>query len=233
MSSINGMVSQVAKIMFGVPGVSALMKKMKKHPLMLVALVVIVMYLGYRPSDIVDTAADLVQDGTDVAADVVHGGVDLAKGVADAAVDTAANVVGAVEDATIGGSVGSRKPGMYGENGHGIFQGDSRSRGGRKMIFDGILAPASGIWRGSRKALKQHGGLYGSPEMMGTCADGASFGSGDRQQCMFLNLPVSHSVRPHPLVSSGEVQSHYDGQTGIGPMRSSGFYAAPISTCQM
>lgn len=209
------MISQISKTMFGVPGmsgISGIIKKMKKHPLILVAIVVFLMYMGYRPSDVVDTAADLVQDGTDVAADVVHGGVDLAKGLADAAVDTAANVVGAVEDAAVGGSVGSRKAGMLGGKGHGIYMG-SRS--------------------GSRKALQQHGGLYGSPDMMGTCADGSSFGSGDRHQCLFKNIPASESVRPHPLVTSGELEQHYDGQTGIGPMRSSGFYAAPISTCQM
>ena len=226
------MISQVTKTMFGVPGmtgISSIIKKMKKHPLILVAIVVFLMYLGYRPSDVVDTAADLVQDGTDVAADVVHGGVDLAKGLADAAVDTAANVVGAVEDAAVGESVGSRKRSMYSAGKLPNHLGPEL--GSRKA---GMLGGDHGIYKGgSRKALQQHGGLYGSPDLMGTCADGSSFGSGDRHQCLFKNIPASESVRPHPLVTSGELEQHYDGQTGIGPMRSSGFYAAPISTCQI
>ena len=75
----------------------------------------------------------------------------------------------------------------------------------------------------SRKALSMPsgGGLYGSSaDVMSACG---GFGT-DRYQCSTMNLPVSHSVRPHPLVSSKEIDTHYDGRTGLGPIMSSAFY---------
>ena len=76
---------------------------------------------------------------------------------------------------------------------------------------------------GTRKALSMPsgGGLYGSSaDVMSACG---GFGT-DRYQCSTMNLPVSHSVRPHPLVSSKEIDTHYDGRTGLGPIMSSAFY---------
>ena len=179
-----------------IPGVSTLVSKMKKHPLLAVIAIVILINMGITPSAIADTATDLIHDTTDVADNVVQTGASLGKAAVDTAADMAADTVATAEEAvasTVGGGMGM---------------------GSRK----------SNKYHGQRKAAVRVGGkgLYGESRES-DCMGQPDFGA-DRLQCGHLNLPVSHSVRPHPLVQTGQIDSHYDGSTGVGSLISSAFH---------
>lgn len=208
----------LSKMVGKVPGMlSKVIKKVmmaaKKHPWILLLLLVVMMAMGKRPSDLLSDASSLFQGTTSLAADAAHMGVDAAKDLTDVAADAAVGLADEVED--VAGSLvhsASRKKqiqSMGGEYQPGIMK--IMKRGNRKNIV------------GGRKALSMPsgGGLYGSSaDVMSACG---GFGT-DRYQCSTMNLPVSHSVRPHPLVSSKEIDTHYDGRTGLGPVMSSAFY---------
>lgn len=195
------MLQSIMQTLKSIPGVSTLVSKMKKHPLLAVIAIVILINMGITPSVIADTATDLIHDTTDVADNVVQTGASLGKAVVDTAADMAADTVATAEEAvasTVGGmgmGMGSRK-GYEGRYGH----------------------------HGQRKAAVRVGGkgLYGESRES-DCMGQPDFGA-DRLQCSHLNLPVSHSVRPHPLVQTGQIDSHYDGATGVGPLISSAFH---------
>ena len=190
------MLQSIMQTLKSIPGVSTLMSKMKKHPLLAVIAIVLLINMGITPSVIVDTTKDLIHDTTEVADNVVQTGASLGKAAVDSAADMAADTVATAEEAvasTVGGmGMGSRK--------------------GYKQ------------YNGQRKAAVRVGGkgLYGESRES-DCMGMPDFGA-DRLQCSHLNLPVSHSVRPHPLVQTGQIDSHYDGATGVGTLISSAFH---------
>lgn len=207
MLNLNKMVGSMPKM------VKNVVKMAQKNPLVVVLLVVLMLVMGKTPSDLLSHASSLFQGSTSLAADAVHTGVDVAKGVTDMAadavhmgVDVAKDATGAAADAAVGIADGVEGVATSAVN------SASRKYGGRKAM-----------------PLPSGGGLYGTgPDLVSACG---GFGS-DRYQCGFINLPVSHSVRPHPLIASKEIDVHYDGQTGVGPIRSSAFYDnANFSAC--
>lgn len=197
------MLQSIMQTLKSIPGVSTLVSKMKKHPLLAVIAIVILINMGITPSVIADTATDLIHDTTEVADNVVQTGASLGKAAVDSAADMAADTVATAEEAvasTVGGmGMGSRK-------GYKKFDGYGQYK-----------------HHGQRKAAVRVGGkgLYG--ESRDDCMGQPDFGA-DRLQCSHLNLPVSHSVRPHPLVQTGQIDSHYDGSTGVGALISSAFH---------
>lgn len=188
------MLQSIMQTLKSIPGVSTLVSKMKRHPLLAVIAIVLLINMGITPSAIADTATDLIHDTTEVADNVVQTGASLGKAAVDTAAEMAADTVATAEEAvasTVGG-MGSRK-------------------GYKKYL-------------GQRKAAVRVGGkgLYGESRDS-DCMGQPDFGA-DRLQCGHLNLPVSHSVRPHPLVQTGQIDSHYDGATGVGTLISSAFH---------
>ena len=196
----------LGKMVGNVPGMlSKVIKKVvtaaKKHPWIPILLLVVMMAMGKRPSDLLSDASNLFQGTTSLAADAAHMGVDAAKDLTDVAADAAVGLADQVEG--VAGSLvksASRKNVLHDR----IVGAGNRLVGGRKAI-----------------SLPSGGGLYGSAaDVMSACG---GFGS-DRYQCSTMNLPVSHSVRVHPLVATKEIDSHYDGRTGVGPIMSSAFF---------
>jgi hypothetical protein len=238
----------LSKMVGKVPGMlSKVIKKVmmaaKKHPWILLLLLVVMMAMGKRPSDLLSDASSLFQGTTSLAADAAHMGVDAAKDLTDVAADAAVGLADEVEG--VAGSLvhsASRKKQIQHMDGQyhrdmmkkqiqhmsGEHQPGIMKRGSRKNIVSDVFGIGKHVGRtlvggGGRKALSMPsgGGLYGSSaDVMSACG---GFGT-DRYQCSTMNLPVSHSVRPHPLVSSKEIDTHYDGRTGLGPVMSSAFY---------
>lgn len=203
----------LSKMVGNVPGMlSKVIKKVvtaaKKHPWIPILLLVVMMAMGKRPSDLLSDASSLFQGTTSLAADAAHMGVDAVKDLTDVAADAAVGLADEVEG--VAGSLAqsaSRK--AYNEN-------------GPRHPINHHTGPHP-VLKTSRKALSlpSGGGLYGSAaDVMSACG---GFGS-DRYQCSTMNLPVSHSVRVHPLVATKEIDSHYDGRTGVGPIMSSAFF---------
>lgn len=207
----------LGKMVGNVPGMlSKVIKKVvtaaKKHPWIPILLLVVMMAMGKRPSDLLSDASNLFQGTTSLAADAAHMGVDAAKDLTDVAADAAVGLADQVEG--VAGSLvksASRKNVLH-----------DRIVGAGNRLHDGIVGAGNRLV-GGRKAisLPSGGGLYGSAaDVMSACG---GFGS-DRYQCSTMNLPVSHSVRVHPLVATKEIDSHYDGRTGVGPIMSSAFF---------
>jgi hypothetical protein len=202
------MLQSIMQTLKSIPGVSTLVSKMKKHPLIAVIAIIILMNMGITPSVIADTATDLIHDTTEVADNVVQTGASLGKAAVDTAADMAADTVAMAEEA-----VGSTVVGM------GSRKGNKNHLLGK---YTNTYSPYSR--NGSRKAAVRVGGkgLYGESRDS-DCMGQPDFGA-DRLQCSHINLPVSHSVRPHPLVQTGQIDSHYDGATGVGTLISSAFH---------
>ena len=225
----------LSKMVGKVPGMlSKVIKKVvmaaKKHPWVLILLLVVMMAMGKRPSDLLSDASSLFQGTTSLAADAAHMGVDAAKDLTDVAADAAVGLADEVEgvaDSLVHSASrmkGARKNNYLIDTFKGGAHDAQNLAGG---VTGGLSGNDAGAYLhqigGVRKALSMPsgGGLYGSSaDVMSACG---GFGT-DRYQCSTMNLPVSHSVRPHPLVSSKEIDTHYDGRTGLGPIMSSAFY---------
>lgn len=220
--------------------VQKVVKMAQKNPLIVVLLLGLMLVMGKRPSDLVNDVRSLFQGSTSLAANVAHKGVDMATdltGVAADAVHTGVDAAQDVTDLAADAAVGLAD-GVEGVASSVVQSASRKMKGDDKYyITDGDYLGVHdnrftrNISRGGRKgmSLPSGGGLYGTgTDVVSACG---GFGS-DRYQCGFINLPVSHSVRPHPLIASKEIDTHYDGQTGIGPVRSSAFYEnAQFSAC--
>ena len=184
-----------------------LKKSLTNKPILGMIVLAMLVYMGITPSVLADLAAEfatyvtdlgssLTTSTVDVVADGVTEGVEMTRDVVTEAAQTAADVVSNVE-------AGARKLSKTASH--------SKRHATRSHHQSG----------GSRKYLKLQDGLYHSGDFASNCG---GFGA-DRLQCSHMNLPVSQSIRPHPLVEKNEIDSHYHG--GLMPKLSSSFSGAP------